>query len=288
MADKISQISTERICEEFSKILMSDKAEEGIRLMEKIGLLKILIPELQKGVGMSQNKAHIYDIFEHSVRALGVAAEKKFKLEIRLAALFHDIGKPVTKEGDGPDSTFYNHDQAGAKIVKSILKRLNFPNDLINRVTHLVRYHMFYYALDTVSDAGVRRLLNRLGAENIDDFINVRICDRLGMGRPKAKPWKLIQLERRFKEVQLQPINPKMLSINGNELMDLLKIKPGPRVGLILNALLGEILDDPSKNEKEYLNKKTLELNELKDDELKMLNPDVRFYEEERKRLLHK
>jgi hypothetical protein len=146
---------------------------------------------------------------------------------------------------------------------------------------------MFYYALDTVSDAGVRRLLNRLGPENIDDFINVRICDRLGMGRPKAKPWKLIQLERRFKEVQLEPINPKMLRINGTELMELLKIKPGPKVGLILNALLGEALEDPKKNEKEYLNKRSFELNKMGDEELKKMHPDVKFYDEERKRMLH-
>lgn len=287
-ADQITNISSERICDEFTKIILSLRAEDGVRLMQKTGILKALIPELEKGFGVSQNKAHIYDIFEHSVRALGVAAEKNFKLEIRLAALFHDIGKPVTKEGEGVDSTFYNHDLVGGKITKSILKRLNFSNDVINKTVHLVRYHMFYYALDTVSDAGVRRLLNRLGPENIDDFINVRICDRLGMGRPKAKPWKLIQLERRFKEVQLEPIAPKMLKINGTELMDVLKIKPGPRVGLILNALLGEILDDPKKNEKEYLNKKAIELSELPDEELKKMHPDVRFYEEERKRLLHK
>ncbi|MFA6919100.1 MAG: CCA tRNA nucleotidyltransferase [Patescibacteria group bacterium] len=286
-ADKIISISKERIYEEFIKIIMSDRAEQGIRIMQEIGLLKILIPELEKGVGMSQNKAHIYDIFEHSVRALGVGAEKKFKLEVRLAALFHDIGKPITKEGEGVDATFYNHDSAGAKITKSILRRLNFPIDITNHIVHLVRYHMFYYALDTVSDAGVRRLLNRLGPENIDDFINVRICDRLGMGRPKAKPWKLIQLERRFKEVQLDPITPKMLKINGTELMELLNIKPGPKVGLILNALLGEALEDPKKNEKEYLNKKSFELNNLPDEELKKMHPDVKFYDEERKRMLH-
>lgn len=286
-SDKITQISGERIYEEFVKIIMSDKAAEGIWLMQKIGLLKVLIPELEQGVDMSQNKAHIYDIFEHSVRALAVAAEKNYKLEVRLAALLHDIGKPVTKQGEGVDATFYNHDQIGAKITRTVLRRLNFPNDVVKYVEHLVRYHMFYYALDTVSDAGVRRLLHRLGPDNIDDFIQVRICDRLGMGRPKGKPWKLIQLERRFKEVQLEPITPKMLKINGTQLMELLKIKPGPRVGMILNALLGEVLDDPSKNDGQYLNRRSLELNELPDEELKAMHPDVKFYDEERKRMLH-
>jgi poly(A) polymerase/tRNA nucleotidyltransferase (CCA-adding enzyme) len=287
-AEKIFTIAKERINEELTKIIMSAKAEDGFRLLQQIGLLKILIPELESAVNISQNKHHIYDIFEHSVRALGAGAEKGFSLAVRLAALLHDIGKPQTKEGDGPDSTFYNHDLVGANIAKTILKRLDFSNEIIQKTTHLVRYHMFYYALDTVSDAGVRRLLSRLGKENIQDFIDVRICDRLGMGRPKAKPWKLIELERRFREVQLDPITPKMLKINGDELMAASKIKPGPRVGLILNALLGEVLEDPQKNEKKYLEKKMLELNKLRDEELKKLNPDVKFYEEERKRLLHK
>lgn len=284
---KIITLPKERIGEEFTKIIMSDKAEDGLRLMQKTGLLKILIPELEEGVGVKQNKAHIYEVFDHNVRSLGVAAQNNFKLEVRLAALLHDIAKPQTKEFKDGDATFYNHDQVGGKMTKTVLRRLNFSNEIIKLVAHLVRYHMFYYALDTVTDAGVRRLLHRLGKENIDNFINVRICDRLGMGRPKAKPWKLIELERRFKEIQLDPITPKMIKINGTELMELLDIQPGPRVGLILNALLGEVLEDPKKNEKKYLEKRGVELNKLKDDELKKLNPDVKFYDEERKRLLH-
>ena len=286
-AEEIRSIPKERINEELTKIIMSDNAETGLRSMQKIGLIKILIPELEEGVGVGQNKEHIYEVFEHNIRSLGAAAQKKFKLEIRLAALFHDIGKPMAKEGDGPNSTFYNHDQMGAKMTKEILKHLNYPNDIIKKVTHLVRYHMFYYALDTVSDAGVRRLLNRLGQENIEDFINVRICDRLGMGRPKAKPWKLIELEKRFKEVVLEPITPKMLRINGREIMASQKLKPGPKIGLLLNAILGEILENPEKNDKEYLLKRVEELNEFSDEKLKSMHPDIKFYEEERKRLLH-
>lgn len=286
-AKEILTIPSERINEEFTKIVMSDNAEVGVRLMQEIGLIKILIPELEAGVGVAQNKAHIYEVFEHSVRALGVAAEKKYKLEIRLGALFHDIGKPMTKEEKDGDATFYNHDQEGAKITKKILKRLNYSNDINKAVVHLVRYHMFYYALDTVTDAGVRRLLNRIGKENVDDFINLRICDRLGMGRPKAKPWKLIQLERRFKEVQLDPITPKMLKITGHDLLNELKMTPGPKMGLILNALLGEVLEDPEKNNNEYLIKRAGELNKIDNNKLEKMHPDTAFYEEERKRLLH-
>ena len=116
----------------------------------------------------------------------------------------------------------------------------------------------------------------------------MRICDRLGMGRPKAKPWKLIELERRLKEVQLDPITPKMLKINGSEVMEILKLKPGPKVGLILNALLGEVLEDPGKNVKKYLEEKILELDKLSEEKLEQLHPDIKYHEEERKRLIHK
>ena len=127
----------------------------------------------------------------------------------------------------------------------------------------------------------------RLGQDNLIDFINLRICDRLGMGRPKAKPWKLLELERRFKEVILEPITAKMLKINGTELMQLLKLEPGPRLGLLLNALLGEILEQPTLNNQEYLEKRATELNKLNDEALKSMHPDIKYYEEERKRLIH-
>jgi poly(A) polymerase/tRNA nucleotidyltransferase (CCA-adding enzyme) len=266
---------------------MSDNAEAGVRLMQEIKLLKHLIPELEIGVGVKQNKSHIYEVFEHNVRALGAGAKKGYKLEIRLGALLHDVAKPHTKEKKDGETTFYNHDQEGAKLAKQILKRLNYSNDVIKNVVHLVRFHMFYYSLDIVTDAGVRRLLNRLGKENIDDFIHLRICDRLGMGRPKAKPWKLIQLERRFKEVQLDPITPKMLKIGGDEIMKELKMKPGPKIGLILNALLGEVLENPKKNNKKELTNIANELNKLTDKELEKMHPDIAYYEEEQKRLVH-
>ncbi|MEI6627101.1 MAG: CCA tRNA nucleotidyltransferase [bacterium] len=286
-ARELATLPIERINEELTKIILSDKAENGIRLLQELGILKLLIPEVDAGVGVGQNKEHVYEVFEHNVRALGAAASKKFSLAVRWAALLHDVAKPQTKNGQGVDSTFYNHDQLGAKMAKQLLKRLNYPNDLIKQVEHLVRYHMFYYALDTVTDSGVRRLINRLGQDNLIDFINLRICDRLGMGRPKAKPWKLLELERRFKEVILEPITAKMLKINGTELMQLLKLEPGPRLGLLLNALLGEILEQPTLNNQEYLEKRATELNKLNDEALKSMHPDIKYYEEERKRLIH-
>ncbi|MCX6742602.1 MAG: HD domain-containing protein, partial [Candidatus Parcubacteria bacterium] len=199
-------------------------------------------------------------------------------------ALFHDIAKPQVKKGEGPDSTFYNHDIVGAKITRKILQRLKYSNEVVDKVSHLVRHHMFFYSLGTITDAAIRRLLLRIGPDNINEEIQLRICDRLGMGRPKAKPYKLIELEQRLHAVQLDPISAKMLKVKGDELMKLLEIKPGPKIGLLLNALLSEVLEDPKKNKKAYLQKKLKELNKLSDSELKELAPQVERYEEERKK----
>jgi len=256
----IQAISKERVKDELIKIFESEKAAEGVDLLRQTNLLKYILPELEKGVGVSQNKHHIYDIYEHSLRSLKVAVEKKFALEIRFAALFHDIGKPETKEGEGPDSTFYNHDYVGAKFTYRILQRLKFSNKFIAKVVLLVRNHMFVSDPQRLTAAGARRLVARVGRENISDLINLRIADRLGMGRPKERPYRLRTIEYMIEKVSKDPISAKMLKIDGNNVMKLLKIQPGPKVGAILDVLLAEIIEDPKKNDKKYLEKRTEEL----------------------------
>jgi tRNA nucleotidyltransferase (CCA-adding enzyme) len=284
LANKIKTIPAERITEDLNKIILSPNAEFGMELLQKSNLLRFIMPELEQGVGVSQNKAHIYNVFTHSVKALGFAAKRKYSLDVRIASLFHDIAKPLVKKGEGYDSTFYNHDIVGAKVTRKTLKRLKYPNETIEKVTHLVRHHMFFYSMGEVSDAGIRRLLVRLGKDNIAEAIQLRICDRLGMGRPKAKPYKLMELEKRLEEVQLDPISVKMLKINGADLMKLLKIKPGPKIGLLLDALLAEVLENPKLNNKKYLNKQIKELNKLTDKKLKELAPNLEKYETARKK----
>jgi len=284
LAPNIKTMSAERLTEELSKIIMSPNAEFGFELLQKSNLLKYIIPELEQGVGVSQNKAHIYSVFEHSVKALGFAAQRNYNLNVRLAALFHDIAKPLVKKGQGPDSTFYNHDIVGAKITRKILQRLKYPNDVVNKVSHLVRHHMFFYSLGTITDAAIRRLLVRVGKENIDEEIQLRICDRLGMGRPKAKPYKLMELEKRLHEVQLDPLSVKMLKVNGEDVMKILATKPGPKIGLLLNALLAEVLEDPKKNTRANLQKRLKDLNKFADAKLKDLAPQLDKYEQERKK----
>ncbi len=270
-ADSIKAIAEERIRDEFSKIIMARDAAGGIKNLADSGLLKSIVPELCEGVGVSQNKHHIYSVFEHGVLSLDYAAKKNYSFEIRTAALLHDIGKPKTKRGEGSDATFYNHEMVGAKMTRRILERLRFSKEETEKITHLVRYHLFYYNVGEVTEAGVRRFLQRIGAENVSDFIRLREADRIGSGVPKAVPYKLRHLLFMIEKVKRDPISPKMLAINGTEIMDLLGIAPGPRVGFILSVILDEVIDDPRKNAEEDLSQRAKELNNLSDIELKKM-----------------
>ena len=260
-------VSQERIRDEFEKIILSDRAYEGVELLRISGLLSFVVPELESGIGVSQNRHHIYTIYEHCALSLKHCPSKK--LEVRLAALFHDIAKPQTKAGTGPDSTFYNHDFVGAKFVKKILTRLKFSNKIVEKVSLLVKNHMFYYNVDEVSEAGVRRLIRRTGKENLKDLMDLRIADRLGSGVPKAKPYKLRHLEYLIEKVSKDPISAKMLKVNGQDIMKILNALPGPKIGAILKVLLSEVIEEPEKNTKEYLEKRVKELNKLSAEEIK-------------------
>ncbi|MDO8574791.1 MAG: HD domain-containing protein [bacterium] len=264
-------ISKERIRDEFSKIIMSMNAKIGIEILSKFGLLKHIAPEIEEGIGVGQNKHHIYTVWEHNIRALDWAATHGYKLENRIASLLHDVGKPRTKNGDGPNSTFYNHEVAGAKMAAKILERLKFPKKFIEKVVLLVRYHLFYYNVEEVTENSVRRLVRNVGPENMDDLLEVRIADRKGSGVPKAEPYKLRHLRAVIEKVSHDPISVKMLKINGDVLMKELKIEPGQKIGYLLNILLDEVLDEPKKNIKEHLTARAVELNKLPTTELEKM-----------------
>ncbi len=270
-AEGLKVISMERVRDEFMKIIMAGKAADGVELLRNLGLLKYIIPELEEGFGITQNKHHIYECYEHSLLSLKYAAEKNFNKFVRLAALFHDIGKPRAKAGEGADATFYSHEIIGAKMANQVLNRLKFPKKEIEKIVKLVRYHLFYYNVGEVGDSSVRRLLSKVGPENMEELLQVRMADRIGSGVPKAEPYKLRHLKYTLEKVSQDPISAKMLKVNGNDLMKLLKIEPGPKVGQILDILLGEVLEDPKKNEKEYLEKKVKELGKLSEKELQKL-----------------
>ena len=269
-AGLMAKIAEERIRDEFVKIIMSADSGPawGVVQMEKTGILKYVIPELTEGLGVTQNKHHIYTVWEHNLRALDYAAKNGFSLEVRIASLLHDVGKPRSKEGSGPDATFHAHEMIGAKMAKKIMERLKFPKEISERVVHLVRHHLFYYNVGEVTEAGVRRFISRVGEENIDDLFKIREADRIGSGVPKAVPYKTRHLRFMIDKVRHDPISPRMLKVDGVKLMEHLKITPGPKVGMILGILLEDVLDEPNRNDERSLLKKAGGLNELDETEL--------------------
>lgn len=261
LAGIIKFISNERIRDELVKILQSDNHYEGIMKMHELRLLQYILPELERGYDVEQNRHHIYTVFKHSVLALKNCPNQDWR--VRLAALLHDIAKPQTKKMINGEATFYNHELVGARLVGKIMQRLKFSTDDTEKVVTLVRNHMFYYNVDEVTEASVRRLIKKVGEENLKDLIDIRIADRLGSNVPKAKPYKLRHLEYMFEKVRHDPVSVKMLKINGDSLMKLLAIEPGPKIGAILDVLLSEVIEDPGLNNEEYLNKRSIELNIL-------------------------
>ncbi|MCK4355054.1 CCA tRNA nucleotidyltransferase [Candidatus Parcubacteria bacterium] len=264
----LNMVSRERVRDEFMKIIMSERAGEGIELLQELGLLKHIIPELEDCRGIDQSKHHIYNVYEHLVRSLKYAVQKNYSKYVRLSALFHDIGKPITKRGKGEDATFYNHEIVGAKITARILQRLRFSRKDIEKVVKLVRYHLFYYNVEEVGEASVRRLVRQVGIENMEELLQLRFCDRIGSGVPKAEPYKLRHLKYLIEKVRQDPISVKKLKLRGDDVIKILEIRQGPKVGAVLDILLGKVLEDPKKNTKEFLENEIEKLGKLSDSEI--------------------
>lgn len=281
LAGTVSKISGERVRDELTKLIGSDGAERGIELMRETGLLVAVLPEVAAGIGVGQNKHHIYSVYEHNLKTMGYAVDQKYEIPVRIAALLHDVAKPQVKRGEGPDSTFYNHEVVGGRVARAILERLKFSKDITDRVSHLVRHHMFYYNVDEVSPAGVRRFVRRVGPEHVDDLFRIREADRIGSGVPKAVPYKLRHLRYMIDQVKADPISPAMLKVSGTDLMEALDVKPGPVLGQLLAILLEEVIDDPSKNEKEILLERAKQIFALPDGERAKLTQQAKERAEE-------
>ena len=272
-ANRLQNIAVERIADEFNKLIMTDNPGFGLELLRRTNLLQQFIPELLEGVGIEQNQAHSFTVWEHLVRTLQASADKGFDLDIRLAALFHDIAKPATREisRESGQPTFYNHEIVGAKTTKAVLKRLKYPKSVVSRVTMFVRWHMFFSDPDEVTLSAVRRLIANVGAENIWDLVNLRICDRVGTGRPKEEPYRLRKFQAMIEEAERSPTSVKMLAIDGNTLINTLHMKPGRIIGDILHILLAKVLEDPELNNpdsllqisKDLISRETAELSHI-------------------------
>ena len=270
-AELLKEISAERVRDELTKIIMADRAKEGVAMLLELTLLQHIMPELQEGYGVAQNKHHKYTVWEHNLLSLEYAAKQKWNFAVRISALLHDVAKPRVKQGTGSDATFYNHEIVGAKMAKQMLSRLKFPGKDIEKITKLIRCHMFYYNVDEVSESSVRRLVRKIGQENIDDLLKLRMADRIGSGVPKAQPYKLRHWQYMIEKVSRDPLAVTMLRVSGDDIMKVLGIVPGPRIGWFLHILFGEVLDDPKKNDKAYLESRLGELHKLSDEQLQNL-----------------
>lgn len=269
LSDNLAHISQERIRDELEKIILSRSPAFGIAKLEEAKLLRFVLPELELGIGVTQNLHHIYTVWEHNLRALATCPSES--LAVRLACLLHDVGKPATKRGEGYRSTFYNHDHVGARITEVALTRLRFPKEVVKKATLLVDNHLFYYNVDEVTEASVRRLVKRVGLENMADLMAVRIGDRLGSGVPKGKTYKLRHLEFMIEKVSRDPLSVKMLALKGTDLMTELGLAPSPVIGALLDVLLAEVIDDPARNTKDALLSRARELKDLDLEKLRSL-----------------
>ncbi len=274
--DLLSKISRERVREELMRILATNYAYDGIRLLITTNLMTEIMPEFLDGRGVGQGGHHLSTVLEHEMEALKNCAS--LDPVIRFATLIHDIGKPKSRrfkcrkcgklyknvetenylceicgfnQSTREMITFYGHEVIGARMAEEITTRLRFNRKQIEKVVTLVRQHMFTYQPE-MTDAAIRRLIRKIGKENISDMMMLRIADRKGSGS-KTTSWRFMELQKRIGEQLFEPMEINDMAVNGKDVMEVLKTNPGPIIGKVLKVLFEEVLEDTSKNNREYL-----------------------------------
>lgn len=250
----IKEVANERIHDELFKLLASSNPYIGIVKLRGAGILEIILPELEKCFGVKQEgpkHARVYDIGEHALLALqSTPSEDPL---IRFAVLLHDIGKSETVKVDETGNvTFYNHDLVGGKLALKIAKRFNLSKKQTDKLYRLIRWHLFTVD-EKQTDSAIRRFIKNVGLENVNDMLALRIGDRLGGGTQKAMSWRMEKFGQRIAQVLQKPFSITNLKVNGKDVMETLGIPPSPKVGGILQKLFEEVLEDSSKNNRDYL-----------------------------------
>lgn len=253
-ASLITKISAERIRDEFLKILSGDHPAEGILFLKSTGLLSYILPEVGICFTIPQKspkRHHVYDVGTHLVMALKYCPSKD--PITRFATLIHDIGKAKTFHKDEKTEliTFYNHEVVSKKQAEVIADRFKLSNKQKDKLVTLVAEHQFTVS-ETQTDKAVRRFIKNVTKEYLQDILDLRTGDRIGSG---AKPtsWRLDLFKKRLIEVQKEPFKITDLKITGNDVMRVLKIKPGPKVGETLKKLFDQVIEGKIKNEKRAL-----------------------------------
>jgi len=253
----INKIAKERVRDELWRILGTNFPADGFNLLLSSGLLAEIMPELTRGYGLAQARHHIYDVWTHSLLSLKNCPSSDPL--VRLATLIHDIGKPVVAKGEGEQRTFYNHEMVSASIARNIAQRLHLSKKQREKLIILVRWHQFTCD-ERQTDSAIRRFIRNVGKENLKDMLALRVGDRLG-GGAKETSWRLEKFKKRLIEVQKQPFSVTDLKVNGNDVMKILGIPSGPKVGQILNQLFAEVETNKTKNKREPLLKRIKEIN---------------------------
>jgi tRNA nucleotidyltransferase (CCA-adding enzyme) len=245
-ADLAVHLSGERIAAEIDKLLGASRPSVGLRLMAQTGLLAVVAPELAAQAGVPQNKTPGEDLWDHTLRTVDAAAAAASDGVVRLAALLHDVGKPAT----AADGHFYVHEAVGAELAATLLRRWHLPRETIERVEHLVRYHMFAYD-ESWSDAAVRRFIGKIGIESLDDLFRLREADNIGSGVPAAAGNLAALRQRTAVELASNLVLDRGgLAIDGNDLITALGLAPGPAIGRVLDRLVEKVVADPQLNER--------------------------------------
>jgi putative nucleotidyltransferase with HDIG domain len=256
-----AKVSPERVRDELNKILGAGGGENSggrpsaaFRLMEETGLLELLLPELAACRGVDQKGYHQFDVLDHSLLACDYAAMERYPQAVILAALFHDLGKPLTRRADEQGVwTFYQHEQESARLCRHILTRLRYPNAVIDETCRLIGEHMFHYT-ENWTDAAVRRFIIRAGEENLENLYRLRRADSYAQGGIKPPADSLLPLVSRVDEVLAgsRAFSLKDLAVSGRDLMAI-GVKPGKCMGIILKELFETVVDDPAQNSREKL-----------------------------------
>jgi len=258
-APLINKIAKERVRDELLKILKSPHPYKGITTFKKVGLMKQILPEMEKTFGVEQKspgRHHIYDVGTHSLLALKYCPSPD--PITRFATLIHDIGKPQTyKKLENGTITFYNHEMISTKIAERITKRLKFSNEQKDKLLKLVRWHQFSVN-ENQTDTAIRRFIKHIGKKYIPDMLALRTGDRLGGGACETS-WRLEKFKERLIEVQKQPFTVHDLKVSGNDIMNELNLKPSPKVGEILEKLYKMVVNGKIENKKSNLLKKIKE-----------------------------
>ena len=280
-AHLLEKISKERVREEFVKILATNYPADGVQKLISTGLINYFLPEILEGKEVEQGGHHQWTVLEHSLQSLRNCPSPNPL--VRLTALTHDIGKPRSQRfkcrkcgtmhkrltGDfftcscgfrqpvRAMITFYGHEVVGERMMKEIMERLRFSRKDLEKVVTLVRWHMFNYQ-PSMTDSAIRRLIRQVGKENISDLVLLRISDRKGSGATTTS-WRFLELQKRIGEQLFEPMEINDMVVNGKDVMEILNVPPGPIIGKVLKELFEEVLEDTSKNQRDYLLEKIRE-----------------------------